>query len=354
LILWYLQDVKSTLLVHDLPTGELVDTLDIPIGAVNSLSGRRQDKCLYFGHASFLNPGIIFCYDTTDRTVSEFRTTTIGGHVDTTNLETRQVFVESKDGTQVPVFITCRKDLVLDGTTPTLLYGYGGFSISLTPMFSASWLAFLLHFNGCLALANLRGGGEYGEEWHLQGTLDKKQNVFDDFQSVAKWLCTTGYTKPAKLAIQGGSNGGLLIGACVNQAPELFGCAVADVGVMDMLRFHKFTIGHAWKSDYGDPDASEDFAFIHAYSPLHNVRKDNTYPAMLLCTGDHDDRVVPLHSLKLAAELQYWARWNPNPLMMRVDTKAGHGAGKPTKKRIDEVVDKFVFVSMALDAPYCP
>jgi len=201
-------------------------------------------------------------------------------------------------------------------------------------------------------LANIRGGGEYGEKWHKAGMRENKQNVFDDFQYAAKYLVREGYTSHPKVAIQGGSNGGLLVAACVNQAPELFGAACADVGVMDMLRFHKFTIGHAWKSDYGDPEKKEDFEYLIKYSPLHNVRPDRIYPAVLLTTGDHDDRVVPLHTLKFVAELQHKAKNNPNPLFVRVETKAGHGAGKPTQKRIDEAADKLCFFSLALKADW--
>ncbi|CAB5199400.1 unnamed protein product [Rhizophagus irregularis] len=219
-------------------------------------------------------------------------------------------------------------------------------------MFSTNWLSFIQHFNGVVAIANIRGGGEYGEEWHKAGSFGNKQNVFDDFQAVAKWLVNKNITCPEKLAINGASNGGLLIGACINQAPELFGVAVADVGVMDMLRFHKFTIGHAWRSDYGDPDKKEDFEYIYKYSPVHNVQTKKPYPPTLLTTSDHDDRVVPLHSYKYISQLQYTAENNPHPLMIRIDTKAGHGAGKPTQKRIDESTDKFSFIAMSIDAKW--
>jgi prolyl oligopeptidase len=206
--------------------------------------------------------------------------------------------------------------------------------------------------NGVVAVANLRGGGEYGEDWHKAGSLLRKQNVFDDFQWAAKWLVNSRYTEHSRLAINGGSNGGLLVGACVNQAPELFACAMADVGVMDMLRFHKFTIGHAWRSDYGDPDRWEDFEYIKRYSPVHNVQSGRPYPHVLLLTSDHDDRVVPLHSYKYIAQLQHTHPNNPSPLLIRIETKAGHGAGKPTKKKIEEATDRFSFLTLAIDCPW--
>ncbi|RKP11067.1 prolyl endopeptidase-like protein [Thamnocephalis sphaerospora] len=347
LFVHYLRDVKSVLDLHQLQTGEKVRNLPLPIGSLAGLSGRQRDRELFFKFASYLNPGVIYRYDADADAISTFLTTEVAGF-DGDAFETKQVFVRSKDGVEFPMFITARKGIPLDGSRPAILYGYGGFNIPLQPSFSPAWVAFAKYFDGVVAIANLRGGGEYGEAWHKDGMLHKKQNVFDDFQSAAKYLADHHYTQPNRLAIHGGSNGGLLVGACVNQAPELFGCGLAAVGVMDMLRFHKFTIGHAWKSDYGDPDVKKDFEYIRAYSPLHNVRADVTYPSVLLTTSDHDDRVVPLHSYKLIAELQHTLPDNKNPLMIRVETKAGHGAGKPTAKQIEEWVDKFAFIATSL------
>jgi prolyl oligopeptidase len=343
----YMQDVKSVISIHRLDTGEKVRDLPTPIGAMMEISGRRKDQELFFKSGSFLNPGIIYRYDFASDAISTYYTTKIDGF-DDSEFETHQVFVKSKDGVEFPIFITARKGIELDHSHPTLLYGYGGFAIPIQPVFSPAWAAFIQHFHGILVVANIRGGNEYGEAWHEDGKIHKKQNVFDDFQSAAKYLCDQGYTESKLITIKGGSNGGLLVGACVNQAPELFGCGLAAVGVMDVLRFHKFTIGHAWRSDYGDPDKKEDFEYILRYSPLHNVQSNKTYPAVLLTTSDHDDRVVPLHSYKLIAELQHKLPNNLHPLMIRVDTKAGHGAGKPTAKKIDEWSDEFAFMALSL------
>jgi prolyl oligopeptidase len=240
------------------------------------------------------------------------------------------------------MFIVHRKGLRRDGKNPTLLYGYGGFNISLTPSFSPARIAWL-EMGGVLAIPNLRGGGEYGEEWHQAGTKLKKQNVFDDFIAAAEWLIREKYTQPARLAIQGGSNGGLLVGACMTQRPELFGAALPAVGVLDMLRFNKFTIGWAWESDYGSPQNPEEFKALYAYSPLHNLKPGTRYPATLITTADHDDRVVPAHSFKFAAALQA-AHKGDAPVLIRIETKAGHGAGKPTSKLIEEAADVWAFL----------
>jgi prolyl oligopeptidase len=242
----------------------------------------------------------------------------------------------------VPMFIVHKKGLKLDGTNPTLLYGYGGFNISLTPGFSVARLPWL-EMGGVFAMANLRGGGEYGERWHEAGTKLKKQNVFDDFIAAAEYLISEKYTQPAKLAIQGGSNGGLLVGAVLNQRPDLFGAALPAVGVMDMLRFHKFSAGRYWTSDYGSPDIEEEFRALYAYSPLHNIKPGTKYPAVLITTADHDDRVVPAHSFKYAATIQE-AQAGDAPVLIRIETKAGHGAGKPTAKIIEEQADIFGFL----------
>eukprot|EP00053_Salpingoeca_punica_P019335 m.194798 g.194798 ORF g.194798 m.194798 type:complete len:755 (-) comp17625_c0_seq1:1748-4012(-) len=355
LVVAYLRDVKSILELRRLDTAELITNFPIDIGYVEGFSGRHKDTLMFYKFVSFLTPGSIYYCDLSKGKdglqPKTFRTTEIAG-IDTSTFETKQVFYKSKDGTRVPMFILHKKGLKLDGSNAAFLYGYGGFNISLTPSFSASRLLFVHHFNGVYAVANLRGGGEYGEEWHKAGTKANKQNVFDDFQAAAQFLIDEKYTQSSKLAINGGSNGGLLVAACINQRPDLFGCAVAAVGVMDMLRFHKFTIGHAWITDYGCADEEEDFKFLIKYSPLHNVRvQESQYPSTLLMTGDHDDRVVPLHSLKLIATLQYVLGADPkqtNKLLVRVETKAGHGAGKPTSKIIEETADMFGFIASSL------
>jgi prolyl oligopeptidase len=260
--------------------------------------------------------------------------------------ETKQVFYNSKDGTRVPMFITHKRGLKLDGNNPTLLYGYGGFNISLTPGFSVANLVWM-EMGGVYAVPNLRGGGEYGEDWHQGGMKLKKQNVFDDFIAAGEWLVANKYTSPRKLAISGGSNGGLLVGACMTQRPDLFAACLPAVGVMDMLRFNKFTIGWAWTSDYGSPENADEFKALHAYSPLHNLKPGVSYPATMVTTADHDDRVVPAHSFKFAAALQA-AQAGPAPTLIRIETKAGHGAGKPTTKIIEEAADKMAFLVKTL------
>jgi prolyl oligopeptidase len=273
-----------------------------------------------------------------------FRQPTVAFNPD--DYETQQVFYHSKDGTRVPMFITYKKGLKLDGNNPTYLYGYGGFNVSLTPTFSVSNVVWM-EMGGVYAMPNLRGGGEYGEDWHQAGIKGQKQNVFDDFIAAAEWLIAHNYTKPEKLAIGGGSNGGLLVGACMVQRPDLFGAALPAVGVMDMLRFHKFTIGWAWKADYGSPEDPEEFQALYAYSPLHNLQPGTAYPATMITTADHDDRVVPAHSFKFAAALQT-AHTGATPALIRIETKAGHGAGKPTAKIIEEIADRWAFLVRTL------
>ena len=265
---------------------------------------------------------------------------------DPRDFEATQVFYESRDGTRVPMFLVHRRGLERRGQNPTLLYGYGGFNISLTPSFSVGVVAWL-EMGGVWAVANLRGGGEYGKEWHEAGRLRNKQNTFDDFIAAAEYLIEEGYTSAPKLAIYGGSNGGLLVGGVLNQRPDLFGAAIPAVGVMDMLRFHEFTIGWAWKSDYGSAETKEGFETLMAYSPLHNIEPGTGYPAVLITTADHDDRVVPAHSFKYAATLQP-AQGGKAPILIRIETRAGHGAGKPTAKQIEDVTDKWTFLVRAL------
>lgn len=342
----YLHDAHHRLQRFD-RKGLFLGEIDLPaLGAIPTngdflnLTGERGDDELFYGFWSFLYPVTIYRYDF-QRSESQLLFTP-PLDFDTGPFVTRQVFVDSRDGTRVPMFLTHRRDLAPDGNNPTLLYGYGGFNISLTPVFTVSRLVWL-EMGGVLAWANLRGGGEYGEEWHRAGMLHNKQNVFDDFIACAEYLIAERITSASRLAIMGGSNGGLLVGACMTQRPELFGAAIPVVGVMDMLRFHKFTIGWAWVSDYGSAEDPEQFRTLVAYSPLHNLRVGAHYPATLIITADHDDRVVPGHSFKFAAALQT-AQSGPAPTLIRVQTKAGHGVGKPTAILIAEATDIWAFL----------
>ncbi|MBD2493178.1 prolyl oligopeptidase family protein [Nostoc sp. FACHB-280] len=341
----YLQDARSQIKIFDLK-GAFVREVELPgVGSVGGFGGKRHDKETFYSFTSFTTPGTIYRYDMVTGKSQLFRQPKVGFNPD--DYETKQVFYHSKDGTKVPMFITHKKGIKLDGNNPTYLYAYGGFNISLTPTFSVSLLVWM-EMGGVYAMPNLRGGGEYGEEWHQAGMKEKKQNVFDDFIAAAEWLIANKYTRTTKLAIAGGSNGGLLVGACMTQRPDLFGAALPAVGVMDMLRFHKFTIGWAWTKEYGSPDNPEDFKTLYAYSPLHNLKPKTAYPATLITTADHDDRVVPAHSFKFAAALQA-AHQGDAPVLIRIETKAGHGAGKPTTKIIEEAADKWAFLVRTLD-----
>ena len=346
LVTVHLRDAASRLAVHRLD-GSLDHEVDLPgLGSVGVVSGRHTDSAVFFSFERFTAPPAIYRHDvTTARTAP---VSPPGLDVDQADFVTEQAFATSDDGTRVPLFLVRRRDVTPDGDRPTLLYGYGGFQIPLTPAFKVAWHVWVER-GGVLAVANLRGGGEYGQEWHDAGRLANKQNVFDDFAACARHLVDSGWTAPQRLAIQGGSNGGLLVGASITQHPELFGAAVSEVGVLDMLRFHHFTIGWAWTSDYGSADDPEQFRWLHAYSPLHNLRPGTAYPATLLTTGDHDDRVVPGHSFKFAAALQA-AQGGDAPVLLRVETDAGHGAGKPTSKSIDERADVLAFLTRALGA----
>ncbi len=340
LVARYLHDAHSRVKVHSL-SGVAHGDLALPaMGSVSGFSGKPDENVFFYAFTSYLYPTTVFKYDLVKRRGAVVKAPKVD--FDVSPYETKQLFATSKDGTRVPIFVTAKKGLSLDGNNPTLLYGYGGFNVSLTPGFSPATLVWL-EMGGVYAVANLRGGGEYGKQWHESGTLARKQNVFDDFIASAEYLIREKYTSPTKLAIQGGSNGGLLVGAAMTQRPELFGAALPAVGVMDMLRFHKFTIGWAWVSDYGSADDSTQFPALRAYSPLHNLKKGVAYPATLVTTADHDDRVVPGHSFKFAAALQA-AHGGPSPVLIRIETKAGHGAGKPTTKQIEEVADRFAFL----------
>jgi prolyl oligopeptidase len=340
----YLKDAYTTIRIFSL-TGELVREVALPgIGSAGGFDGKRGDTETFYSFTSFTVPSAIYRYDMVTGQSTLYRQPEVD--FDPSAYTTTQVFYESKDGTRVPMFITHKTGLELNGQNPTLLYGYGGFSISLTPAFSVGNLVWM-EMGGIYAVPNLRGGGEYGEEWHQAGTKLHKQTVFDDFIAAAEWLMAAGYTSPAKLAIMGGSNGGLLVGACMTQRPDLFAAALPAVGVMDMLRFNQFTIGWAWESDYGSPQNEAEFRALYAYSPLHNLKPGTAYPATLITTADHDDRVVPAHSFKFAAALQA-AHQGEAPVLIRIETKAGHGAGKPTAKVIEEVADKWAFLAANL------
>jgi prolyl oligopeptidase len=351
LICHYLHNAHSVLRVHDLD-GTYVTEISLPgLASIADpcrtgpgLAGRPSSDLMHFGVTSFTESGSLWSYRIGAGQAREVWPST--AKIDPGKYVTEQVFITSEDGTAISVFLTRRADLEPAGDVPALLYGYGGFDISITPTFDvlhAGWL----EAGGLLAVANLRGGGEYGRAWHEGGMLAVKQNVFDDFRACARWLADSGWSRAGRIAIQGGSNGGLLVGACLTQHPELFGACVAHVGVFDMLRFHKFTIGRAWVSDYGSPDDPDQYRWLRAYSPLHNLAPGRAYPATLLLTGDHDDRVVPGHSFKFAAALQA-AQGGDAPVLIRIETSAGHGAGKPTSKVIAESADVLAFLRLAL------
>ena len=340
-LLSYLKDARSEVRVHDLG-GKLLRNVDLPgIGSAAGFEGKRKDKETFYSFTSFISPTTVYRYDPETGRSSVFKQPKVD--FDSTQYESKQVFYKSKDGTRIPMFLTYKKGLKLDGQNPTLLYAYGGFDISMTPAFSIPTVVWL-EMGGVYALPNLRGGGEYGEEWHLAGTKERKQNVFDDFIAAAEWLIANKYTSTPKLAVRGGSNGGLLIGAVETQRPDLFGATLPLVGVMDMLRFQKFTIGWGWTSDYGSSDNADDFKYLYAYSPLHNLKSGTKYPPTMVATADHDDRVVPGHSFKFTATMQA-DQAGTAPVLIRIETKAGHGAGKPISKTIEEMADEWSFVA---------
>ena len=336
----YLKDVTTRVTQYDLKSGRLENTVALPgLGTADGFSGEKSDKVVFYRFSSFTVPPTICQYDLATQKSTIFKSPTL--RYNQTTYETKQVFYTSKDGTRVPMFLTHREGLKLDGTNPTLLYGYGSYNVSLSPYYNGPLIAFLEQ-GGVYAVANLRGGGEYGEAWHKQGMKAKKQNVFDDCVAAAEYLIAQKYTSPEKLALQGGSNGGLLVGAVINQRPDLFRVAFPQVGVMDILRFQKFTVGWGWVVEFGSSEKPDDFKYIYAYSPLHNIRPGINYPATMVTTADHDDRVVPAHSFKYAATLQATYK-GPNPVLIRIETNSGHGAVS-TQKRIDENADIFSFM----------
>ncbi|MCC6459242.1 MAG: S9 family peptidase [Saprospiraceae bacterium] len=335
----YLHNAAGALRVFDVQ-GNLLKDIALPeIGTVTAVEGEKGDPQAFYSFQSFLRPSTTYTLDMNTLESKVFKAPKLDFNPEA--FTTEQVWYTSKDGTRVPMFITRKKNITYDGQNPTLLYGYGGFNVSVTPGFSATRAA-LLENNGIYVVANIRGGGEFGEKWHKAGTKCQKQNVFDDFIGAAEYLIDKKYTSPARLAIEGGSNGGLLVGACMTQRPELFGVCFPRVGVLDMLRYHRFTIGYAWAVDYGRSDNKEEFECLIRYSPLHRIQ-DTAYPATLITTADHDDRVVPAHSFKFAAALQEHQK-GESPVLIRIETSAGHGAGKPTSKLLEEAADMLSFM----------
>ncbi|ORY82679.1 prolyl oligopeptidase [Protomyces lactucae-debilis] len=345
LILTYTHDVKDEVSIYD-RFGKFEQKLDLPLGlAVYGCVAEHDQQDFFVAVGGFTTPMSI--YHHTDKGLALYRQTDVAD-IDPAAFETEQVFYNSKDGTRVPMFITGLKGAVRDGSTPCLLYGYGGFEISLSPAYSPLWITLMKHFGARVAIANIRGGGEYGAAWWKAAIKERRHKAFEDFQWAAKHLAQEKYTSPEKLAIYGGSNGGLLVAACMLQQPALYGAVMAAVGVLDMLRFHKFTIGAAWRSDYGDPEDEKMFPILRGYSPLHNISATTEYPSLLLVTADHDDRVVPAHTLKFCAEIQHQRRDNKRPLIARIEKDAGHGAGKPTSKKVDETCDQLKFLALEL------
>lgn len=344
----YLKDASTKVFQYTYD-GKLVREIKLPgIGTASGFSGEKKDKEFFYTFSSFNTPPAIYKYDIATGVSAVFRKTEV--KINTDDIVTEQVFFTSKDGTKVPMFLTYKKGMVKNGDNPVLIYGYGGFNIPVTPSFSIS-NAFFAEQGGIYVSVTLRGGSEYGEEWHKAGMLDKKQNVFDDFIGAAEYLIKEKYTNSNKLAMRGGSNGGLLVGAVMTQRPELFKVALPAVGVMDMLRFHKFTVGWGWTVEYGNADSASQFPFLYKYSPYHNLKPGVSYPATLVTTADHDDRVVPAHSFKFASRLQEFHS-GKNPVLIRIETNAGHGAGKPTNKQIEETADIWSFVMYNLGMPY--
>ncbi len=345
IIAHYHRDARSVIEVYS-KRGEYLYDLDLPgIGTVTSFNSKDNENEAFYAFTSFNIPQEVYVYNVEKNSSELYYKPEVDFNLE--DYQTKQVFYKSKDGTDIPMFIVHHKDFKPDGNSPALLYGYGGFNITYTPVFSVRNVI-LLENGGIYALAGIRGGGEYGEEWHKAGTILNKQNVFDDFIAAAEFLIKEKYTSPKRLAIQGGSNGGLLVGAVINQRPDLFAVALPAVGVMDMLRYHLFTIGRYWVTDYGSSQDSIQFQYLYGYSPLHNIKKGIKYPSVLVTTADHDDRVVPAHSFKYIATLQE-KHSGRNPVLIRVDTEAGHGAGKPVSKFIEETADMWAFTFFQMD-----
>jgi prolyl oligopeptidase len=336
----YLKDACTEVNQYDYD-GKLEHTIELPgLGTATGFGCKRDEHSFFYTFTSYTYPPTVFNYNIKSGKSDLYAKPQL--KFEPTDFETKKVFYSSKDGTRVPKFITYKKGMKQDGNNPTMLYAYGGFNVNITPAFSVSNIAFM-EMGGIFCVANIRGGGEYGEDWHKAGMLSNKQNVFDDFIAGAEYLIKEKYTSTPKLAIKGGSNGGLLIGACITERPDLFGVAIPQVGVLDMLRYHKFTVGWGWAVEYGSSDNEDQFNYLIKYSPLHNIKKGTCYPATMITTADHDDRVVPAHSFKFAATLQE-AQGCDKPALIRIDSKAGHGAGKPTSKSIDEQTDIWSFV----------
>jgi len=362
LIVCYLNHCSNTLELRKSSTGELVREIDVAkLGSISRLTGNKNSSQFFFSQTSFTEPSTIYKYEATTSELVVIRRSNVPGY-NPDLFETKQVFIDSYDkSVKIPLFITHKKGMPLNGSNPTLLYGYGGFGESLGPGFSLSQAAFAMAYGGVLATAVIRGGGEYGWNWRRAGNLENKQNCFDDFQACAEYLISAKYCNPSKLAINGGSNGGLLVAVCANQRPDLFACVVCDVGLLDMMRYHKFTIGYTWIPELGDPDKIDDFEYLIKYSPLHNVQKPlegtKQYPSILLKTGDHDDRVSPLHTFKFLAELQSVLcsgadSVQTNPIIARIETKTGHGYGKPVSLVVSEVADTTAFIASSLRAQW--
>ena len=352
LILLYTQDVHDVLQLHNLEDGKFIKNIDMPSLGTISISLQKHLDEFFFKFTSFLYPGIIYRYSAITHSSHIFKEINVSGF-NRDSFITKQVFYPSKDGTQIPMFIISRKDMECNGNNPFFIYGYGGFNIAINPEFNPFRLCLMENLKVSVAIANIRGGDEYGDFWHESAKKEKKQNCFDDFHCAAEYLIKNNYTNPKKIVINGGSNGGLLVGACINQRPDLYACAVACQGVFDMLRYHLYTIGYAWKVEYGDPDDPEDFKNLIKYCPIHNVKTKIQYPAVMIRTSEYDDRVVPIHSYKFISELQEkLGEDNERPLFLSVETKAGHGDGKPTTKRIDEVSEIYTFIALSLGLNY--